>query len=262
MTKYEQEEDKLRSAEKWNRYFDGDETDLALKDSPQDKPEFYYQLSAGELSSIKLLNKWVLVDIDELTEIKLGKLTFVLPDDFAADQNNTFHQSVSGVVVRDSVGIKDGTRVFFHYLSIINAKIRQSGGGLILLCEGKSYILVDRKTIYVGILDGELLALHPDFCITEPIERQNVVRVGDLITDDSGEVQKELAALPYDPFRCKIVALPSTENMEEDRKFAMLRVVNTMSVDFQSIKDGDTVRCRKAWNIPIDNGIQKYLGFS
>ena len=268
MTQYEQEEDKKRNAAKWDKYFDASDVDETMQTSSQNKPEFVYHISREELNRIQAVGGRVIVNIDELTEIKLGKLTFLLPDDFGSDQNNTFHQSVSGVVAADTQGIKAGTRVFFHYMCIVNAKIRQAGGNIIIACDGKSYIVLDTKVIYVGIVDGKPVALHPDFCITEPIERQNWDKNGDyLVKMTSGlitESEKQIAATPYEPLICKIVSLPSTESMEEDRKMAMLHanpdllIAGTLS--FKSLKEGDTVKCRKAWNIPLDNGIQKYLG--
>lgn len=268
MTKYEQEEDKRRNGSKWDKYFDASDVDDTMASSSQNIPEHVNYISSEELSRIKLVGGRVLINIDELTEIKLGKLTFVLPDDFGSDQNNTFHQSVSGIVERDTTRIKAGTRVFFHYMCIINAKIRQTGGGIILVCGDKSYIVLDRKLIYVGIVNGKPVSLHPDFCITEPIERKDWQQSGDyLVKMTSGlitDAEKHLTAKEYEPLMCRIVSLPSTDNMEEDRKMAFLHVnsdkLNTNTIDFDSIKEGDVVKCRKAWDIPLGNTIQKYFG--
>ena len=230
---------------KWDNYFGADAIERGFREGEQDAKEIFFKVSESELSNLDVVGERVLVQIDELVEMTVNGLNLILPEDFGNDQHNTTrHQSVSGVVIGGD--LPKGIRAFFHYNSIVAAKTRLAKAGIFIECEGKAYALLPKKVFYVGIIDGNPVSLHPEFCITESISKE--------ITD----MEREMGAKDYEPFKCKIVSLPkqnwSTQYFRITPESFEGKLVGI------EIKDGQIVKCRKNWNIPLDNGLQDYLG--
>lgn len=246
----------------------GTDRDLALANGVKDEKEYYVVLDRAQLDRGYFFDK-VVIEVDELTHYEHGSLKLILPENMGGQQNMK-HQSVSGVVYKEGCGIPKGCRVFFHYLAMTNAKIQKPEAGLFIICEGKPYLVLKSIHIYVGIIDGKPVALHPDFAITEPIEREGVEAVVApdgvtfLATMSAGGIllgENQLKEKTYEPFKCKVVSLPSRTNMEQDRQEAFEKMtVEDGAITWRDVKDGDIVSAGKSWDIPITNGIQDYFG--
>jgi len=229
---------------KWDNYFGADAIERGFREGEQDAKEVFFKVSAEELSNLDVIGDRVLVQIDELVEMTVNGLSLVLSEDFGNDQHNTKHQSVSGIVICGD--LPKGIRAFFHYNSIVAAKTRLAKAGIFIECEGKAYALLPKKVFYVGIIDGKPVSLHPDFCITESIPNE--------VTD----MEREMGAKDYEPFKCKIVSLPETFNEK-----SLLRIsdttIETRKITSLKLEVGQIVKCRKAWDLPLDNGLQDFL---
>ena len=66
----------------------------------------------------------------------------------------------------------------------------------------------------------------------------------------------------YEPFICKVVSLPDKKGMDAHRleAFEKTKVVDGETVLGAILQEGDKVRCRKSWDIPLQNGVQKFFG--
>jgi hypothetical protein len=269
MTKYELEDLKKRNIEAWEKYYGGSDVDLAQQNGVPDEPEFYVTLTRQELDEGFFFDK-VVIEVDKLTHYEHGTLRLILPETIGGQNENT-HQPVSGVIYKDGCGIPKGCRVFFHYLCIINAKLQKSQAGLFVICDNVPYLVLDKKHIYMGIIDGKPISLNPDFCITEPIERENieVVEAPDgmkfIGTMSGGGIligEEQLKTKTYEPYKCTVVSLPSKDGMEWDRleAFEKIKTIDGVIYAGVEVKEGDTVVCRRSWDLPLGNGIQDYLG--
>jgi len=278
MTKYQIEELRKRNEEKWINYMGGTDRDLAIKNGVKEEKEFHVTLTRKELDDGFFYDK-VVIEVDKLTHYEHGTLRLELPETFGG-QHETTHQPVSGIIYKSACGIPKGCRVFFHYLQIINAKLQKNHRvGLFIICEDKPYLVLDAKQIFIGIIDGKPVALHPDFCITEaiPIEYEVVntgvvgankdikilykpesVSAGGIIL----EAKESAVGKPYEPFKCKVVSLPSKNGMDEHRLEALQKTkyISGEVIVGAEVQEGDVVKCGKSWNIPLDNSIQKFFG--
>lgn len=277
-TKYDIEEARKRNAGQWATFFDGDDHDIAQRGGVPEEREYYVDLTRAELDGGNFLGK-VVIEVDKLTHYQHGTLTLVLPEAFGG-QNETSHQPVSGIIYKTEGNLPKGCRVFFHYLSIINAKLQKNTKvGLFIICEGKPYLVLHTSQLFMGIIDGKPIALHPDFCLTEsiPVQFEEVetrvvgsnksiklqykaesVSSGGIILD-----AKEVAVgKNYEPFKCVVVSLPSKDGMDEHRleAFEKYKLSNEGIEVGIGVQEGDTVRCGKSWNIPLGNSIQDFLG--
>jgi len=271
MNKWDAQDIVNRNKDNWSKYMDGNDVDIARRSGVQDEKEYFFQMTPKELDECILMNDRVLISIDEMLAYEHGTLKLVLPESISDSQHDTFHKPVSGIMYKQSCGIPKGTRVFFHYLSIIQAKLQEREAGIFIQCEKKGYLMLQVSKLYLGIIDGEPIALHPDFCITEAIERKDVEMVESpdgvkfLATKTVGGLylgESLLNTKTYEKDKCKIVALPSRDGMDEHRLENMRKVkrVGDVIKIGAEVQQGDTILVGKSWDIPLENGVQKFFG--